>query len=159
VNEKNKELIENLKTSPEYRERVEGIRDYILNSQVFIDYLDNAWNDIEPMINCDIMSKNSNIKRRLVEAIQVLSSGLLQEESVRDKINVLMRDILSGIVRRHPHAISTFINREIRKWDTNTLIQQTEIAIGNDLQFIRINGTVIGGLVGLVIYVVSRIFF
>jgi len=159
LNEKNKELIANLKTSPEYREKVEDIRDHILNNQDFIDYLDNAWNGIEPMLHHDIMSENSNIKKRLREAMQFLCRGLLQEESVRDRINTLMHDVLLGVVRRHPRAISIFITREVRKWDTNTLIQQTEIAIGNDLQFIRINGTVIGGLVGLLIHAVSRLFF
>lgn len=159
LSEKNKELIANLKTSPEYREKVEDMRDHILNNQDFIDYLDNAWNGIEPMLHHDIMSENSNIKKRLREALQFLCRGLLQEESVRDRINTLMHDVLLGVVRRHPRAISIFITREVRKWDTNTLIQQTEIAIGNDLQFIRINGTVIGGLVGLLIHAVSRLFF
>jgi uncharacterized membrane-anchored protein YjiN (DUF445 family) len=91
--------------------------------------------------------------------MRVLCRGLLQDVSVRDKMNGLMRDVLTGIMIRHPRAISAFINREVSGWDTGTLIQQTEIAIGSDLQFIRINGTVIGGLVGLLIYVATRLLF
>ncbi len=153
------ELIAQLKSSPEYKRKVEELRDAILNNQDFLAYLDNAWNEIKPVINRDVMSEHSKFKSGLVEAMQVLCRGLLQEASVRDKMNTLMRDVLTGIMRRHPRAISTFINREVSGWDTGTLIQQTEIAIGSDLQFIRINGTVIGGLVGLLIYVLTRLLF
>jgi uncharacterized membrane-anchored protein YjiN (DUF445 family) len=159
LRKKNEELIAQLKSSPEYKRKVEELRDAILNNGDFIDYLDNAWNDIRPVIDHDVTSANSQLKSGLVEAMQVLCRGLLQDASVRDKMNKLMRDILTGVMRRHPRAISTFINREVSGWDTGTLIQQTEIAIGSDLQFIRINGTVIGGLVGLLIYVATRLLF
>ena len=155
----NEQLIAQLKSAPEYKRKVEELRDAILNNQDFIDYLDNAWNEIRPVIDRDVLGEHSKLKSGLVEAIQVLCRGLLQDASVRDKMNKLMRDVLTGVMRRHPRAISTFINREVSRWDTGTLIQQTEIAIGSDLQFIRINGTVIGGLVGLLIYVVTRLLF
>lgn len=156
---KNAELIAQLKSSPAYRRKVEELRDAILNNGDFLAYLDNAWNEIKPAINRDAICENSKLKSGLIEAMQVLSRGLLQDTSVRDKMNALMRDVLTGIMRRHPRAISTFINREVSGWDTGTLIQQTEIAIGSDLQFIRINGTVIGGLVGLLIYIATRLLF
>jgi len=156
---KNEQLIAQLKSAPEYKRKVEELRDAILNNGDFIDYLDNAWNEIRPVIDRDVLGEHSKLKSGLVEVIQVLCRGLLQDASVRDKMNKLMRDVLTGVMRRHPRAISTFINREVSRWDTGTLIQQTEIAIGSDLQFIRINGTVIGGLVGLLIYVVTRLLF
>ncbi len=156
---KNEELIAQLESSPEYKQKVEEMRDSILNNQDFLAYLDNAWNEIRPVIDRDVLSEHSKLKSGLVEAIQVLCRGLLQDASVRDKMNRLMRDVLTGIMRRHPNAISAFINREVGRWDTATLVRQTEIAIGSDLQFIRINGTVIGGLVGLLIYVVTRLLF
>jgi uncharacterized membrane-anchored protein YjiN (DUF445 family) len=156
---KNEELIAQLKSSLEYKKKVEELRDAILNNQDFLAYLDNVWSEIKPVINRDVISESSKLKSGLIEVMQVLCRGLLQDESVRDKLNALMRDVLTGVMRRHPRAISTFINREVSGWDTGTLIQQTEIAIGSDLQFIRINGTVIGGLVGLLIYVVTRLLF
>jgi uncharacterized membrane-anchored protein YjiN (DUF445 family) len=156
---KNEEMIAQLKSSPEYRKKVEEMRDAILNNQDFIAYLDNAWNEIKPVINRDVMSEQSKLKSGLSDAMQVLCRGLLQDANVRDTLNTLMRDILTGIMKRHPRAISTFINREVSSWDTGTLIQQTEIAIGSDLQFIRINGTIIGGLVGLLIYAATRLLF
>ncbi len=156
---KNEELIEQLKSSPEYKKKVEALRDSILDNEDFLAYLDNAWNEIKPVIGRDVLSQSSRLKSGLAEAMRVLCRGLLQDAGVRDKMNRLMRDILTGIMRRHPRAISAFINREVSGWDTGTLIQQTEIAIGSDLQFIRINGTVIGGLVGLLIYVATRLLF
>jgi uncharacterized membrane-anchored protein YjiN (DUF445 family) len=159
LKKKSEVVIAQLKSSPEYKKKVEEMRDAVLNNTDFLAYLDNAWNTIKPSIDHDVLSEHSKLKCGLRDAMDVLCRGLLQDASVRDKMNKLMRDVLTGVMRRHPRAISSFINREVSSWDTGTLIQQTEIAIGSDLQFIRINGTVIGGLVGLLIYVVTRLLF
>jgi uncharacterized membrane-anchored protein YjiN (DUF445 family) len=75
---------------------------------------------------------------------------------VREAINASLRKALAEIVETRRHEVAELIAQTVRRWDAHTVSERIERAIGRDLQYIRINGTVIGGLVGVIIHALSR---
>src|SRR5262249_19714145 len=86
------------------------------------------------------------------DAITRLGAALLDDAEVRHSLNIRLRALLVDISGRHGRDASRLISETIRSWDTETIVAKLEQNVGRDLQYIRINGTLIGGLVGLAIH-------
>jgi len=81
--------------------------------------------------------------------------ALAGDRAMQEKLNVWVRGEIVEQVEAHGHHVSALIADTVRKWDPQTITEKAEAEIGKDLQFIRINGTLIGGLVGLVLHTIS----
>jgi len=88
----------------------------------------------------------------LAEAIERFGAAMLDDTAVLDTLNRRLRGVLTEISGRHGRDVAALISETIRGWDTQTVVQKLEQSVGPDLQYIRINGTIIGGLIGLVIH-------
>ena len=84
-----------------------------------------------------------------------LGQALAADRSMLDKLNVWIRREIIAQVSAHGHHVAKLISDTVRSWDPETITRKAEAEIGKDLQFIRINGTLIGGLVGLLLYSLS----
>lgn len=152
------EFIEKLKTSPEYKAKGEAIKDEILQNRAVQEYFANIWNDIKTMILNDIAKPDSSIKKNLKEAVAAIGNGLLRDEAVLSKINALIQNAIIGIITKYHSEIANLISEKVKNWDARTITNKIELEIGKDLQFIRINGTIIGGFVGLLIHFITLLF-
>lgn len=150
-------FIENLKSSPAYKARGEAFKEEILLHPAVQQYLENVWVDMKAMALDDIKKPDSVIRGRLKEAVTAIGRGLLRDEAVRQKINVWFQNAVIYTVSSHRNAISSLISSQVKKWDAKTLTETLELQIGKDLQYIRINGTLVGGFVGLIIYILSKL--
>jgi len=150
-------FIENLKSSPAYKARGEAFKEDILLHPAVQQYLENVWVDMKAMVLDDIKKSDSVIRGRLKEAVTAIGRGLLRDEAVRQKINVWIQNAVIYTVSSHRNAISSLISSQVKKWDAKTLTGTLELQIGKDLQYIRINGTLVGGFVGLIIYLLSKL--
>jgi uncharacterized membrane-anchored protein YjiN (DUF445 family) len=106
----------------------------------------------------DISGKNSHVKAWLREATQAAAHALLRDEQLRWRLNEWMHNVAVEVVQAHQRDVGLLIADTVRDWDTATITHRIEQQVGEDLQYIRINGTLIGGLVGLAIYTISRAF-
>jgi uncharacterized membrane-anchored protein YjiN (DUF445 family) len=79
----------------------------------------------------------------------------MEDHALRAKINGWLGEMLANAAEQHGEEASQFIQDRVRKWDAVQLTQKLEEAVGRDLQYVRLNGTIVGGLVGLLIYIVS----
>jgi uncharacterized membrane-anchored protein YjiN (DUF445 family) len=149
------ELIEKLKTSPEYEQRVEAFVLTTLEHPLFHDYVTQIWHDIKGRVLADIASDDSQIAAKADQALRAFSEGLLVDTAVRNKINQWIRILATDAIVERRAIIADLVSRVIRKWDAETISRTLELQVGKDLQYIRINGTLVGGLVGLVLHVVS----
>jgi uncharacterized membrane-anchored protein YjiN (DUF445 family) len=86
------------------------------------------------------------------------ANTVLQDRGLRERLNNWMRDVLMEAVQSHQRDVGRLIADTVREWDTQTITRRIERQVGEDLQYIRINGTLIGGLVGLVIYTIAHAF-
>ena len=157
-NLKIKEFIYNLKNSGEYIAKGEEIKDQLLNSSEAAEYIGNVWVSIKLKIKDDLRSDDSVIKLQLENVISGLSRSLAGDEAVPKKINKWISDFIIDFISGRAEWISTLISDTVKKWDAKEMSQKLETEIGSDLQYIRINGTVIGGIAGLVIFSLSKLF-
>ena len=86
------------------------------------------------------------------------ANTVLQDPGLRERLNNWMRDVLVEAVQSHQRDVGRLIADTVREWDTQTVARRIERQVGEDLQYIRINGTLIGGLVGLTIYTIAHAF-
>jgi uncharacterized membrane-anchored protein YjiN (DUF445 family) len=98
------------------------------------------------------------LKAWLREMTQAATQALLRNDELRGRLNNWMHEVAVEVVESHQHDVGVLIADTVRSWDTATVTARIERQVGEDLQYIRINGTLIGGLVGLALYTVSRAF-
>jgi len=151
-------LARDLATSPEYREQIAQHTRKLLDYPALHDYAAGVWRDILTSMREDISVKDSHVKAWLREATQAAAHALLRDEQLRWRLNEWMHNVAVEVVQAHQRDVGLLIADTVRDWDTATITHRIEQQVGEDLQYIRINGTLIGGLVGLAIYTLSRAF-
>ena len=148
-------FIRNLKDSPEYRGRAETIKREVIRSPLLQEYFSGIWDDIKMRVLSDIDTPNSEIKARLQLTVIQFGKTLISNPAFRDQFNLWLRTLIRDLIESRKHEIARLIPDTVRTWDAKTMSQRLELQVGKDLQFIRINGTLVGGLIGLFIYVGS----
>lgn len=157
VHEAMNEFIDKLQTSDEYIERGRHIREILLTNETFLSYLSVLRSKIVAALREDLERPDSRIARALESALLGLARLLAEDPAFRDRANRAVKQAVSAVIGAHRHDISETIARTVQSWNSNTLVQRLEEQVGKDLQYIRINGTLVGGLVGLVIYALSKL--
>ena len=148
-------LIGDLRQSPELRAQGESLVRQLLENQELQAYLGIVWHEVRDRILFDAALPASAIRAQLEASIGNIGRALQRDEPMQEKLNVWVRREIVEQVAAHGHHVSALIADTVRRWDPETITEKAESEIGKDLQYIRINGTLIGGLVGLVLYTAS----
>ena len=148
-------MIDKLRSSPEYEEKIAGVVRRGLRHPLLHDYTANVWRITKERLLTDTTSADSKAVAKLNDAIHIFSKVLMQEETVRNKLNHWMRSFATETIVARRDIIAALVQRVIQKWDAETISRKFELHVGKDLQYIRINGTLVGGLVGLVLHTLS----
>ncbi|MBN9133911.1 MAG: hypothetical protein ABS69_08890 [Nitrosomonadales bacterium SCN 54-20] len=151
-------LASDLATSPEYREQIAAHARKLMEHPALRDYATGVWRDIRNGMREDIDSEESAIRAWMRSVMGSGANTILQDPGLRERLNNWMRDMLVETVQSHQRDVGRLIADTVREWDTQTVTRRIERQVGEDLQYIRINGTLIGGLVGLVIYTIAHAF-
>ena len=149
------ELVQKLRTSDDYEIQIATLVQTSLHHPVFLTYVDNIWQEVRTRLLLDAALPDSRLAARLTEAIHAFGAALAGADAVRDKLNSWLREFATDAVVHRRGAIAALVERVIRQWDAATVSEKFELYVGKDLQFIRINGTLVGGLVGVVLHVIS----
>jgi len=150
-------FIRRLADDAELYEQSERIKAEVLDNEVVESYLDWLAAEIEAWIAADGAAADSLLLRGLRHALQVTAKWLEEDERILAAVNQSIRNAVLTTVVPNRAEIGDFIAGEVARWDSRTLVARAENQLGKDLQYIRINGTVVGGLVGLIIFVVQRL--
>jgi uncharacterized membrane-anchored protein YjiN (DUF445 family) len=149
------EFIGRLRTEPEYEERIAGIVAQTLNHPLFKSYTYNVWTDVRERLMADVQGPDSRIAAQLTRALGGLGTALDRDAAVQEKLNGWIREFAAEAISSRRHVVAGLVKRVIQKWDAETVSRKFELYVGKDLQYIRINGTLVGGLVGLLLHLVS----
>ncbi|MGE5651690.1 DUF445 domain-containing protein [Noviherbaspirillum sp. UKPF54] len=149
------ELIDKLRTSPEYEEKIEVVIMNVLEHPVFRNYINHIWHEIKLRLLTEVEAEDSVMLTKLTQGLHTFSVALLQDKTVQKKLNQWIRIVATDTLVERREMIADLVTRVIRKWDAETVSRKFELHVGKDLQYIRINGTLVGGLVGLVLHTVS----
>lgn len=105
----------------------------------------------------DLTASNSNISAHVLSAVLDIGEQLGADVQMRQWINETVQRIATALVEQNRQKIGKFIADQVSAWDDRHMVQQIELNIGKDLQYIRINGTLVSGLVGLFIFGFNRL--
>jgi uncharacterized membrane-anchored protein YjiN (DUF445 family) len=144
-----------LRHFPEAQAKVEQLKADLLANPQLSDWLDGLWNSARAALLRLLTDPASAGAGQLETAAISLGRTLEADAALRAVLNLHLRRAVVGLVSDYGDAIVTLVSDTIRSWDAVTVTDKFENAVGRDLQYIRINGTVIGGLVGLTIHALS----
>jgi uncharacterized membrane-anchored protein YjiN (DUF445 family) len=148
-------LAQDLKHSPEHRRLGESFKQQLLANDELQDYLYGLWQELARGIEKDIEKSDSVIKRHVGQWLDNIAEELDGDEDMQAWLNTWLVDAITLVVDRNSAQIASLISDTVKSWDGMDTSRRVELAIGRDLQFIRINGTLVGGLVGLLIHAVK----
>jgi uncharacterized membrane-anchored protein YjiN (DUF445 family) len=149
------EFIGKLRSSPDYEARIAGVVDQTLQHPLFRGYTQTVWSNVRDRLLADADNPGSRIAAQLERALGGIATALQRDPAVQDKLNGWIRQFAANAIASRRHVIAALVKRVIQKWDAETVSSKFESYVGRDLQYIRINGTLVGGLVGLLLHLVS----
>ena len=147
-----RKLVEDLKTSPEMHARGAAIKLQIIEHLRTKPYYAALWNDIKNRILADVASDRSRLRETASSLLNALGSGLVRDEAMQGKLNQWLQGALETLMLAHRHQISLLITDVVKSWDAREVSEKIELEIGKDLQYIRLNGTLVGGCVGVLLH-------
>lgn len=145
-----------MQESDRWRERLDQVRDHFLEEENLKQYAQDLWLNIKFSFQKEIDKPDSEFKQYLKNQLKILARALrANTPAVKAKI-AMITDELADRIKQNREGFSKFISETVEKWEGKELSQKLELEVGKDLQFIRLNGTVIGGVVGLLIYLITH---
>ena len=155
VERKMNQLIWALEFSPIMHKRLNQAKDGLINSDAVQQFIQHSWLSLQNWSASDAVKNDSMLMQQVLKMMnQMLIQGAAQPEVLRRfdaQISLWVREA----VGQYKSKVADYVAEKVKSWDSQELVQKLELSVGKDLQYIRINGTLVGGLVGLVIYVVS----
>jgi uncharacterized membrane-anchored protein YjiN (DUF445 family) len=151
------QLANDLQTRPETRERVEAIKEQLLDNRSVSLWLDTLWQKGREAIVRAARNPDAVMAGKLGEVLKSMGGTLEKDARIRSAINQFARRAVVGMSASYGSSIVKLVSETIHGWDARTVTGRLEAAVGRDLQYIRINGTLVGGLVGLVLFAVDKL--
>ena len=139
------------------RERVEGMKNDLLANPAMQRWLDGLWEQARGALLAIARDPERAMAGKLGDVLRQLGETLVRDPRLSHTINRFVRRAVVGIAADYGDGIVRLVSETVRGWDADTITRRLENAVGRDLQYIRINGTIVGGLVGLVIHMVDRL--
>jgi uncharacterized membrane-anchored protein YjiN (DUF445 family) len=151
------QLANDLQKRPETRERVEHIKEQLLDNQSVSLWLDALWQNGRAAIVRAARNPDAVLAGKLGEVLKSMGATLEKDARIRAAINQFARRAVVGMAASYGSSIVKLVSDTVRSWDARTVTARLEAAVGRDLQYIRINGTLVGGMVGLVLHLLDRL--
>lgn len=152
-----REQVEAFRHNPSAQERARRWQQAILSHPLLGELLGSLWDELRAYVRADALLPDSHLRSGLQHSLRRLGEALLSDSAVCDALNQWVRSTLTELVRLRRNRVAALISDTVRGWDARTVSDRIERAIGRDLQYIRINGTLIGGLVGVLLHAVSLV--
>jgi uncharacterized membrane-anchored protein YjiN (DUF445 family) len=149
-------FIERLRSDPEWARKGEEIRTWLQTDATVGGYVQTLWLDLRGALQRDLADADSVLARQVGKLGLWLGESLAGDAALRQSLNDRLEHWVQGLAPDVSAFIAQHIEDTVRRWDAEEMTDLIEVNIGKDLQYIRINGTVVGGLIGLVLFAVSH---
>lgn len=157
VEEGLEKLAQDLMNDPEMQARVERMKIEILANPAIGRWMDSMWERLRAAMLRAAREPDKALSGRLGASLSELGNALLSDDRLQLLVNRFARRTLVGVSSRYGDEIVRLVSETVKRWDAKTVTERIEGAVGRDLQFIRINGTLVGGLVGLIIHAIGEL--
>ena len=145
-----------LKADPQWAQKIRRHQLELVQDPQVQQLLSGLWDGLRDRLLQDLGQEQPALLRQIQAGIEKLGRLLVDEPGLRDWINQSIEDGSTRLVRQYRGEVGKFIEHQLARWTREEMTQRIELAIGRDLQFIRINGTIVGGLIGLLIHAVMQ---
>jgi uncharacterized membrane-anchored protein YjiN (DUF445 family) len=151
-------LAHDLQHDPAMQTKVARIRDEMLDNAAVKRWLDGLWEQGRAALLRAARSPDTLLAGRIGELATQFGEMLGADPTIRRTLNRYFRRAMIGVVESYGEKAVHLVSDTVRSWDAKTITDRLEGAVGNDLQYIRINGTLVGGLCGLIIHSIDLAF-
>ncbi|MFB9312489.1 DUF445 domain-containing protein [Nocardioides plantarum] len=148
-------LAGDLLTDPATQDRAERLKDRLLDHPAVVTTGISLWQALQRALSTSLADPEGAVRRRLLAEVTAFSARLAADADLRARLDRRAADAAVFVVERYGSDLTAVITHTIERWDGKEAADRIELHVGRDLQFIRINGTIVGGLVGVLIHTVS----
>ncbi len=152
------EFIQQLKTSPDLAERTDQLKRQVVEHPDFAVWTDGLWGSLKDHLAAAAEHPDSDLRLRLEQLALATGHRLVAEPELRGHIDDWISNLARHLAERSGPEIASLISTTVARWDADETSQRLELQVGRDLQFIRINGTIVGGLVGVLLHAAVTVF-
>jgi len=156
--ERVRQLVEDLDHDPAMQARADELKEELLAHPAVRDWSAGVWADLKEGLIRRSADPESHLRGRIEAGVVTFGERLRDDASLQAKVDDWIRSAVAQLVEQSQGEVGELIASTVARWDPDESSKRIELAVGRDLQFIRINGTVVGGLVGLAIYTVGQLF-
>jgi uncharacterized membrane-anchored protein YjiN (DUF445 family) len=149
-------FIEQLRSSQAFARRAESLKRDLLARPEIAAIAEGAWESLRTFLEQDSRAPDSQIRRQLEAMLVDIGGQLARDPAIRAEINRGMVRVLADFVQSQKSGVGRFIADQVKSWDIDMLIGRIELTVGRDLQYIRFNGALIGGLAGLALHALEQ---
>jgi uncharacterized membrane-anchored protein YjiN (DUF445 family) len=150
-----RELIGRLQASPELGERLESLKAEIVHQSAVREFSASVWRDLKGRLLRFAEGKDEWAPGAIRSGLSALAAAVLSDPALLAKVETWVQDAVLHVVDQYRGEVQQFISHTVSQWDAGATSRKIELQVGRDLQFLRINGTLVGGLVGLALQVLS----
>ena len=148
-------FVERLRTDPALIASVQQLKEKALIDPAVQAYAASLWRDIKQLLQQDLGRDHSTVADYVERGLRAIGQRLEGDTLLRDSINEHLLAAAGNLATDLRATVTTHIAQTVKAWDDAQLVRQLELSVGRDLQFIRINGTIVGGLIGLLLHAVA----
>lgn len=149
------DFIDKLKHSPEVGAKAEALKEQMLGHPLVEDWAASLWDNARRAAERYRTNPEGAPPAALEHGIAAVGESLLVHPALAAELDGFLIEAVATVVEQHRPEVAELITHTVSAWDPESAVQRLELAVGSDLQYIRMNGTLVGGLVGLCIYAVS----
>ncbi len=151
------QLARDLQTDPDTIERAERLKRRMLAQPQVVVVAMSLWDALRRALVTALQDPESGLRQRAETALSDFGAQVVADDALSRRLDGYVEDAVAYLVGRYGSELTTVITETIDRWDGKEAADRIELHVGRDLQFIRINGTLVGGLAGLVIYTVTQL--
>ncbi len=149
-------LAANLQHDPATRARLEETKETLFDSPRIRELAAEAWNTAKAGLLASLADPQSGLRTRVAQALSEIGERLTTDAALQHRVDGWVTDAAVFLVDRYRHDIASIITDTVERWDAAETTEKIELMVGRDLQYIRLNGTIVGALAGLTIYTIAH---
>lgn len=149
-------MIYRLQTDPSFKQKTADIQQQMLQNPEVQNYLHGLWADIIDWLEQDLQAQDSVLQEKLAVGLRQVAQHIMTDPAMQQLLDEKIAQIAPPLIEKYRVRIARYIEERVNAWEDRELVYQLEHAIGKDLQFIRVNGTLVGGAIGVLIHFIGR---
>ena len=150
-------LVSDLRSDPVMRAQVNALRDRFLSAPEVNAYFQTLWQDLRALLEQQLAEPNSRLRQALSGILRSIGAAIAEDPTLQARVDQRLEEGIQTLIVPWRKEIGRFVADVVKSWETRTIVDRVELAVGKDLQYIRLNGTLVGAAVGCVIFALTQL--